>query len=198
MPKDCGCDKEKPKTKNAWIYKKKCKILNIPDNSYIGKIGFTYYLIDNDKKKSTEYKAVFKFSNLNSGEIVYYVQLYKVINNKFDKKTNIVKKYLECVGEYSYISKLDQNKITNIINKIGNGNYDLTPDNVNKFNGLVIQNILKTTGKKSVSNNQYVRLVPVSKSYGDTACGCECVFTICESSCSLCSGGEGAVCSDTF
>ena len=154
MPKDCGCKKKekkhdcdchtKTKVTNQWVYKKSCdNKLNIPDNSYLGKIGFTYYLVNDDKKESTEYKVNFKFSNLNPGEIVYYVNLYKVTKTKIDKKTNTISKYLECAFQYSYTSKLDQNKITDIINKIGNDNYDLTPDDTNKFNSKVIQNILK-------------------------------------------------------
>ena len=195
MPKDCGCKKKekkqdcdchkKPIATNLWVYKKSCdNKLNVPDNSYLGKIGFTYYLVDNDKKESTQYKADLKFSNLNSGEIVYYVNLYKVTKTKFDKKTNTTSKYLECAVQYSYTSKLDQNKITDIINKIGNDNYDLTPDDTNKFNSKVIQNILKTNG---TSNNSYVKLVPVGKSYGDAGCNGSCAdFQTCGKTCPYC------------
>ena len=183
MTKDCGCNKkekkekkeEKSAQKQIWVYKKTCdnKKLNIPDNSYLGKIGFTYYLVDNDKKENTEYKVNFKFSNFNSGEIVYYVNLYKVTKTKIDKKTNTISKYLECSSKYSYTSKLDQNKITNIINEIGNEKYDLTPHNSNEFNSKVIENILKTNGKKGTSRYS-VKLGYAGKGYGDVNCGGEC------------------------
>ena len=65
--------------------KKKCNINpDIPDNSYQGKIGFTYYLVNNDTKKKTEFKVEYRFSNLIPGEIVYYVSLYKVVKTEFD------------------------------------------------------------------------------------------------------------------
>ena len=58
MPKDCGCDKkdesgcDKGKRNQIWVYKKKCNINpDIPDNSYQGKIGFTYYLVNNQDNK---------------------------------------------------------------------------------------------------------------------------------------------------
>ena len=211
MPKDCGCKKKekkhdcdchkKPKVTNQWVYKKSCdNKLNVPDNSYLGKIGFTYYLVNDDKKETTEYKANFKFSNLNPGEIVYYVNLYKVTKTKIDKKTNTVKKYLECSSEYSYTSKLDQNKITDIINKIGNDNYDLTPDDTNKFNGIVIQNILNINGKKGTSS-QYVNLVPVGKGYGDAGCNGSCDdYQTCGSTCPYCvvDGFTGQYCRNTL
>lgn len=211
MPKDCGCKKKekkhdcdchkKTKVTNQWVYKKSCdNKLNIPDNSYLGKIGFTYYLVNDDKKESTEYKVNFKFSNLNPGEIVYYVNLYKVTKTKIDKKTNTISKYLECDSEYSYTSKLDQNKITDIINKIGNDNYDLTPDDTNKFNGIVIQNILKTNGKKETSS-QYVKLVPVGKGYGDAGCNGSCQdLQTCGSTCPYCNSSNwtDAYCSNTL
>ena len=99
MPKDCGCDKKDDKKKDhddcsnkkkrnqIWVYKKRCEsTLNIPDNSYLGKIGFAYSLINKDTKASLEYKVDYKFSNLTPDEIVYYVFLYKVTKTKFDKK----------------------------------------------------------------------------------------------------------------
>ena len=68
--------------------------------------------------------------------------MYKVVKTKFNKKKNTIKKYLECFSQYSYIQKLEQSRIINIINYIGNDNYDLIPDDTNKFNNYVIQNIL--------------------------------------------------------
>lgn len=62
MPKDCGCAKEeKGKINQIWVYKNQCKKTNIPDNSYVGKIGFTYYLIDNDKKKTLNTNLILDF-----------------------------------------------------------------------------------------------------------------------------------------
>ncbi len=205
MSKDCGCNKKEKKEKKEkkkkekekeekntepqkkiWVYKKSCNTLNIPDNSYLGKIGFTYHLVDNDKKENTEHKVNYKFSNLNPGEIVYHVNLYKVTKTKIDKKRNTISKYLECAGEYSYTSKLDQNIITNIINEIGNGNYNLTPHNSNEFNSKVIENILKTNGKKGTSSNS-VRVTPVPKKYHEPQCGGDCANNQpCPDSCPIC------------
>jgi len=205
MPKDCGCNKKddkddkkdhddcsnKKKRNQIWVYKKKCDIkLNVPDNSYLGKNGFAYYLVNNDKKESTEYKVNFKISNLNPGEIVYYVLLYKVSKTKINKKTNTIKKYLECVSQYSYTSKIEQYTMINIINSIGNDNYDIIPHNTNEFNGIVIQNILKKNGKKGISNNSYVNLIAVGKGYGDAGCNGNCSdFQTCGSSCPTCEYG---------
>ena len=187
MPKDCGCDKESPKRNQIWIYEKKCdNKLNIPDNSYLGKIGFTYFLVNKDTRARTEYKVDYKFSNLILGEIVYYVSLYKVTKTKFHKKTNNLKKYLECVSQYSYISKTDQHIITNIINHIGNDNYDLIPDDTNKFNDMVIKHIYKPNSKNGSSNNWAVNINQVGKMYGQQGC----YGGICEGN-SNCGGGNG-------
>ena len=174
MSKDCGCNKkDKSKITNQWVYEKQCKdTLNIPDNSYLGKVGFAYYLVNKDKKERTEFKVDYKFSNLNSGEIVYYVSLYKVTKVKFHKKKNILKKYLECVSQYTYTSKTNQNTITNIIIRVSNGNYDLTPDDPNEFNNYVIQNILKTNTKKNSQNNLSVQVNQVSKEDQTSGVGC--------------------------
>ena len=162
MPKDCGCAKsektvkgdDKPVRKQIWVYEKPFKdTLKVPNNSYVGKNGFAYYLINNDKTQ-TEYKAAFKFSNLNPNEIVYYVILSKVTKVSYNEKKNTVKKYLECVTQYVYKKTLQQPRIVDIINKIGNDNYDLIPDDTNKFNNYVIQNILKTnTNTKNSSTS---------------------------------------------
>jgi hypothetical protein len=165
MSKDCGCEKkEKPKITNQWIYEKQCKdTLNIPNNSYLGKVGFAYYLVNKDKKERTEFKVNYKFSNLIPGEIVYHVSLYKVTKVKFHKKKNILKKYLECVGQYTYTSKTSQNTITNVIIRVSNGNYDLTPNDPNEFNNYVIQNILKTNTKKDSQSSLSVQVNQVDK-----------------------------------
>ena len=174
MSKDCGCDnKDKSKITNQWVYEKPCKdTLNIPNNSYLGKVGFAYYLVNKDKKERTEFKVDYKFSNLNSGEIVYYVSLYKVTKVKFHKKKNILKKYLECVGQYTYTTKTSQNTITNIIIRVSNGNYDLTPNDPNEFNNYVIQNILKTNTKKNSQNNLSVQVNQVDKEDKQSGVGC--------------------------
>ena len=199
MSKDCGCNKKddkddctnKKKRNQIWVYKKQCdKIKNIPGNSYLGKIGFSYHLINKDSKERTEYKVDYKFSNLTTGEIVYYVFLYKVIKTKYDKKTNTIKKYLECVSQYSYISKVEQYIATNIINAIGNSDYDLVPNNTNEFNDMVIQNILKSykKGLDKSSNNPVmtVQITQVDKGYGSQGCGGECsTFG------PVCGGGNG-------
>jgi hypothetical protein len=194
MPKDCGCDKESPKRNQIWVYEKKCdNILNIPDNSYVGKIGFAYYLVNKDKKERTEYKVDYKFSNLVPNEIDYYVSLYKVTKITYHKKTNNLKKYLECVRQYSYKTKVDQTRIVDIINKIGNDDYDLIPDDSNKFNGIVIKNILKTNTKKNTESGLTVIISQVGKMYGSQGCNASCEnFESCVSSCPNCvekSGG---------
>ena len=190
MSKDCGCNKKddkddkddcsnKKKRNQIWVYKKQChKIKNIPDNSYLGKIGFSYHLINKDSKENTEYKVDYKFSNFTTGEIVYYVFLYKVTKTKFDKKTNTIKKYLECVSQYSYTSKVEQYIANNIINAIGNRDYSLIPDDSNEFNNMVIQNILKSykkgLDKSTITPSMSVQLSQVGKEYGSQGCGGEC------------------------
>jgi hypothetical protein len=195
MPKDCGCDKkdesgcdkEGGKQTQIWVYKKKCiKNPNIPDNSYVGRIGFTYYLINKDKKESTEYIVQYKLSNLIPGEIVYYVNLYKVVKVKNNKK------YIECFSQYSYTKKLEQSRIIDIINKIGNNNYDLTPDDTNEFNNYVINRILKknkSSKNKTTPNSLTVQITQVDKSYGNTStCGGACtgVYLVCVGDCTKC------------
>lgn len=209
MSKDCGCndkddkrDKDdcshKKKRNQIWVYKKNCdKIQNIPDNSYLGKIGFSYHLINKDSKEKTEYKVDYKFSNLTPSEIVYYVFLYKVVKTKFHKKTNTIKKYLECVTQYSYISKVEQYIATNIINAIGNRDYDLVPNNTNEFNQFVIKYILKSykKGLDKSSNNpdMTVQITQVGKEYGSQGCGGECggeFANICTvAGCTFCGNG---------
>jgi hypothetical protein len=168
MPKDC--DSKKEKRNQIWVYKKTCAVNpDLPNNSYLGKIGFAYYLVNQDTKETTEFKVDYKFSNLIPGEIQYYVRLYKVVKTKINKKKNTIKKYLECFSQYSYIQKLEQIRIIDIINDIGNSNYNLIPDDTNKFNNYVIQNILKTN-KSSKSNKSTVYINQVGKEYGDTSC----------------------------
>lgn len=178
MSKDCGSKKEK--RNQIWVYKKICdKNPNIPDNSYVGKIGFAYYLLNNDTKESREYKVNYKFSNLVPGEIVYYVDLYKVVKVKNNKKKNTIKKYLECASQYSYTKKLEQFRIIDIINNIGNNNYDLTPDDTNEFNNYVIKNILKrnkSSKNKDTKNSFTVQISQVGKEYGLQPCGAKCNF----------------------
>ena len=189
MPKDCGCNKkddkkkdkddDKKKRNQIWVYKKRCEsTLNIPDNSYLGKIGFAYSLINKDTKASLEYKVDYKFSNLTPDEIVYYVFLYKVTKTKFVKKTNTIKKYLECVSQYSYTSKIEQYTMNDIINKIGNDNYDLIPDDSNKFNEIVIKYILKSykksLDKSTVTPSMSVKITQVNKSYSLQGCNGVC------------------------
>jgi hypothetical protein len=206
MSKDCGCNKKndkddcsnKKKRNQIWVYKKNCdKIQNIPDNSYLGKIGFAYHLINKDSKESTEYKINYKFSNFTTGEIVYYVFLYKVTKTKFDKKTNTIKKYLECVSQYSYISKVEQYIANNIINAIGNRDYDLVPNNSNEFNEFVIKYILKSCKKglnKSTNTpSMTVQLTQVGKEYGSQGCDGGCSgggATVCNSGCGWCTNGK--------
>ena len=183
-----NCDKENGKSNQIWVYKKTCPInSNIPDNSYVGKIGFAYYLVNNDTKVNTEFKVDYKFSNLILGEITYYVSLYKVIKKKFNKKTNTTKKYLECATQYSYTSKVNQSRIIDIINKIGNDNYDLIPDDSNEFNNIVIKNILKTNSKKDVSSDFTVTINQVGKMYGLQGCSDKCYPAIGVN----CGGGNG-------
>jgi hypothetical protein len=172
MPNDCGSKKEK--RNQIWVYKKTCdKNPNLPINSYVGKTGFAYYLVNKDTKEATEFKVDYKFSNSIPGEIVYYVRLYKVVKTKFNKKKNTIKKYLECFTQYSYITKLEQSRITNIIIRLSNGNYDLTPHEPNEFNNNVIQNILKTnksSKNKDTTNSITVNTIVVPKTYGRTTC----------------------------
>ena len=207
MPKDCGCNKsektvkgdDKPERKQIWVYEKPCKdTLKVPNNSYVGKNGFAYYLINNDKTQ-TEYKAAFKFSNLNPNEIVYYVILNKVTKVSYNEKKNTVKKYLDCVTQYVYKKTLQQPIIVDIINKIGNGIYDLIPDDSNEFNSIVIKKILdsvnstlKTGETKVVAKNIIIN--QVGKEYGSPSCGTSCPptpFTACKSSCPYCSNQSG-------
>jgi hypothetical protein len=172
-----NCDKKKPERNQIWVYEKKCNnTLNIPDNSYVGKIGFAYYLVNNDKKEKTEYKVNYKFTNSVLGELHYYVSLYKVTKVKFNKKTNTTKKYLECVRQYSYKTKLDQRIVTDIINKIGNDNYDLIPNDSNEFNDIVIKNILKTNKntKNGSTSPLTVQINQVGKMYGLQGCYARC------------------------
>ena len=98
---------------------------------------------------------------------MYYVVLYKVTKTKFDKKTNTITKYLECVSQYSYTSKVEQYIATNIINAIGNGSFDLIPNDCNEFNKLVILNILRSIKHQQTKAGFSVRLTQVDKSYGD-------------------------------
>jgi hypothetical protein len=172
-------DKEKRKQNQIWVYPINDPSLNpipIPDNSYLGKNGFAYYLVDNVKKSNTEYKVDYKFSNSVLGEITYYVSLYKVTKVKFNKKTNTTKKYLKCVSQYSYKSKVEQSRIIDIINKIGNDNYDLIPDDSNEFNDIVIKHILKANSntKNSSTTSLTVQINQVGKMYGFQGCGGKC------------------------
>ena len=204
MPKDCGCnkkenthdsncDKDKGKRNQIWVYKKKCNINpDIPDNSYQGKIGFTYYLVNNDTKKKTEFKVEYRFSNLIPGEIVYYVSLYKVIKTEFDKKKNTITKYIKCFSQYSYTKKIEQLRIIDIINHIGNDNYDLIPDDSNEFNNYVIKNILKpnkSSKNKNTKNRLTVQISQVGKEYGTQGCGGGCDYwsgVLCGTDCAWC------------
>ena len=169
-----NCNKEKEKRNQIWVYKKTCAVNpNLPINSYVGKTGFAYYLVNKDTKESTEFKVDYKFSNLIPGEIVYYVRLYKVVKIKFNKKKNTIKKYLECFSQYSYITKLEQSTITNIIIRLSNGNYELTPHEPNEFNNNVIKNILKTnksSKNKDTKNSITIFTAQVDRSYGDRTC----------------------------
>jgi hypothetical protein len=180
MPNDCGCDKKndydskKEKRNQIWVYKKTCAVNpNLPINSYVGKTGFAYYLVNKDTKESTEIKVDYNFSNLIPGEIVYYVRLYKVVKTKINKKKNTIKKYLECFTHYSYITKLEQSRIIDIINNIENNKYDLIPHDTNEFKNYVIQNILKTnksSKNKNTTNSLTIYSTIVEKSYGDISC----------------------------
>ena len=207
MTKDCGCDKkpkgDRPiwvlnKKPTIWVYNTKCdKIQNIPGNSYLGKNGFAYFLINKDSKEKTEYKVHYKFSNLTTGEIVYYVFLYKVTKTNYDKKTNTIKKYLECASQYSYTSKVEQYIATNIINSIGNGSDSLIPDDSNKFNEFVIKYILKSykksLDKSTINPCMTVQITQVGKEYGLQGCGGNCdVFfgTNCGGICTWCTNGK--------